>query len=298
LPLLPEQMTFVSDTTITNICDCHVHVVGPKKEFPLASPRTYTPPDATVEACMKMLERIGAERVVFVQPSIYGSDHRCLLHALEVLGERARAIAELPNSFTETDMAVWHQAGVRGLRLNAATSEPPPADVVHRQLERLAAEAQRHGWHVQLFARMPLIEAVRDVLCRLPVPIVLDHCSLVSCPAVGVPQAWPVLAQLLDSGNVWIKFSAAYRLAGDPLSPPVARLFRYLLAANPERLLWGSDWPHTPRHGTTSVDNDAETPFQNVDTGSLLESICKWVENPRLLRRVLSDNPAKLYGFY
>jgi predicted TIM-barrel fold metal-dependent hydrolase len=290
-------MTSVPNSKTPYISDCHVHVVGPKAIFPLGTARTYTPPDATVEDCAAMLRRIGAERVVLVQPSIYGSDHRCLLHALEVLGERARAVAELPERVSEAEMAAWHQAGIRGLRLNAATAEPPPADVILGHLDRLADHARKRGWHVQLFARMPLVMILADALCRLPVPVVLDHCSLVPCPEAGVPQSWQVLDRLLNSGNVWIKFSGAYRLADDPLSPPVARLFRYLLQANPERLVWGSDWPHTPRHGTAFVAHEDETPYQDVDTGSLLESVCRWAENPCLLRSVLIDNPARLYGF-
>lgn len=282
---------------IKDACDCHVHVIGPKRDFPLASPRTYTPPDAAVEACAAMLERLGTARVVVVQPSIYGDDHHCLLHALAVLGRRARGVAVMPERATATDLAAWHAAGVRGLRINAATATPPPAAAVLGELDRLAAAARDYGWHIQLFARMPLIETLAADLGRLPVPVVLDHCCLASCPAAGVPPEWPVLARLMEGGKVWIKLSGAYRLADDPGSLRVARLFRYLLAANPGRLVWGSDWPHTPHHGAGFVGGEEETPYQRIDTPSLLDSVCRWAGSPRLLHRLLVDNPARLYGF-
>lgn len=290
---MPDQPTQCGK----GVCDCHVHVIGPKARFPLITPRTYTPPDAPVEACVEMLGRVRAERVVLVQPSIYGEGHGCLMQALAVLGDRARAIAVLPEHPSHPEMDEWQNAGVRGVRLNVATAVPPPLPNVTRELDRLATEVAHRGWHVQILARIPIIESLSDWLCGMAAPVVLDHCCLVPCPARGIPQGWGVLARLLDSGNVWIKLSGAYRLADDGSRANVGRLFNFLVAANPERLLWGSDWPHTPKHGNDFVTDDKESPYQDIDTGELLNSLRGWVASPEVLQKILVDNPSRLYGF-
>ena len=161
------------------ICDSHVHVIGPKVTFPLAAERTYTPPDATAESCRAMLDRTGAERVVLVQPSIYADDHRCLLHALDALGERARAVAVLPRRPAELrTLDDWARRGVRGLRLNVVTSHGESLADVISELQRLAAVAAPRGWHVQLFVDFDTLQALAPVLVELPSDIVLDHLAL------------------------------------------------------------------------------------------------------------------------
>ena len=280
------------------ICDSHVHVIGPKVTFPLAAERTYTPPDATAESCRAMLDRTGAERVVLVQPSIYADDHRCLLHALDALGERARAVAVLPRRPAELrTLDDWARRGVRGLRLNVVTSHGASLADVISELQRLAAVAAPREWHVQLFVDFATLQALAPVLVELPSDIVLDHLSLAPVTGDKGQAACEFLQRLAASSRVWLKLSGFYKLAAEPPYAELAPLMQSLARTCPERLLWGSDWPHTPSHGSTTVDSESELPFREVDTAGLPSLLASWVQDPILLRQILVANPAGLYGF-
>jgi predicted TIM-barrel fold metal-dependent hydrolase len=277
-------------------CDTHVHVVGPKDRYPLVAHRTYTPQDAPLAALRRMLSRLRVDRVVLVQPSVYGTDNRCLVDALEALGDTARGVAVLQDATPTSVLDDLHRRGVRGLRLNIATFGAAPLDTVRERLAATAVLCAHRGWHVQLFLPASSLPPLAPMLRQLPVPIVIDHFGLVS-PGSLNDEPCRVLRELLGEGRVWVKLSAPYRIAGDPFDPQVARLAQHLADANPKQVVWGSDWPHTPPHGTTHTASDEEAPYRDLDTGALLAATGRWFSDPRQHRLMLVDNPARLYGF-
>jgi len=276
-------------------CDCHVHVIGPKDRFPLSRARTYTPKDALTADLTAMLARLALDRVVLVQPSIYGTDNACMMDAMAVLGPRARGVAVLAPETPVAEVDDLHAQGVRGLRLNVASVASLSSDKLRDAFSATARLAARNGWHVQTFLPTEAIAPLAQAFLDLPVPVVIDHFGLLG-PHHALEAATPLL-RLLESGRVWVKLSAPYRIADDPSDPGIAPLARRLAAANPERIVWGSDWPHTPAHGHAHVAGDEEQPYRDLDTRALLTAVRDWLPDPALQQRLLVDNPARLYGF-
>ncbi len=225
-------------------CDCHVHVIGPKRRFPLARERSYTPMDAAVGQLAAMLKRLGLERVVLVQPSFYGTDNACMLDAMAQL-ENVRGVAVLPAHVPAAELDALNDQGIRGLRVNIASSGAASSDTIARAIKAAAQLCEPHGWHVQMFVAADAIEPLAPVLRALPVDSVLDHFGLIAPGSTN--GALRALTALLESGKTWVKISGAYRIADDPADARIGPLARTLCAANPERIVWGSDWPHTPQ---------------------------------------------------
>jgi predicted TIM-barrel fold metal-dependent hydrolase len=264
-------------------CDCHVHVFGPAARYPFAASRTYTPPDASIEELLRLQKRLGFERVVIVHPSPYGTDNSCTLDALKNLRERARAIAVIGKEISKKELLEMQKLGVRGVRLNLQTEGVNDASSARSRLQEAAARVAPLGWHVQTFTNLALLRKVQ--IENLPVPLVIDH--------FGLPRDrhdCEYLIDLLETENVYVKLSAPHRIAIDP--GPLARA---LIAANPERCLWGTDWPHPFTRGTRKP---AEVqPFDPIDDVAALERFHGWVGDAALFRKILVDNPARLYDF-
>ncbi len=148
---------------------------------------------------------------------------------------------------------------------------------------------------MQIFVPAAALDPLSPTLRALPVDTVIDHFGLINPDAPDDDLV--TLLKLIDTGKVWVKISGAYRIALDPYHPGIDPVARALAAANPERIVWGSDWPHTPRHGLQQPDRNKESPFQDVDTEGLLALLPRWLEGDALIHRVLVDNPARLYGF-
>ena len=260
-------------------CDCHIHVFGPFERYPLDPARQYTPEAATLEDYLKVAHALGTGRVVLVQPSVYGTDNSCQLDALRELGERARGVAVIDDATTDEQLAELNGAGFEGARLNLTRE----ADL--GSLERLAARVKEYDWHVQLHLPGSSLPEIAERLHKLPTDFVIDHFGRID-PREGPEQpAFKALLQLLDSGRCWVKLSAPYRV--DLEGPPYHRLTtfaRELVKHNPERLVWGSDWPHPDL---------AVVPEDQV----LLDVLKDWVPDDAARHRILVENPAKLYGF-
>jgi predicted TIM-barrel fold metal-dependent hydrolase len=264
-------------------CDCHVHVFGPAARFPFVANRTYTPPDASVKELLGLQKRLGFERMVIVHPSPYGTDNSCTLDALRRLAGRARGVAVIDEGISQEQLLEMQKLGVRGVRLNLQTEGVEDPNIARKRLRETAARVAPLGWHVQTFTNLALLRKVRPE--DLPAPLVIDH--------FGLPrdrQDCAYLIYLLKTKNVYVKLSAAHRVPIDP--GPVARA---LIAANPERCLWGTDWPHPFTRGPRQR---AEVqPFDPVDDVAALERFHGWVGDAALFRKILVDNPARLYDF-
>jgi predicted TIM-barrel fold metal-dependent hydrolase len=279
-------------------CDCHVHVLGEPAKFPFAAGRVYTPPPASIDRLVELQRTLGLDRAVVVQPSVYGTDNACTLDAMRHLGARARGVAVIDQATPRAVLQEMAAAGICGVRLNLETNSAGRFEAAAAKclLEATAARIKGLGWHVQIYARVSVIAALRDRLAELPFPVVIDHLGRPD-PAQGPRQ--PDFAALLDlvkSGGVYVKLSGAYRISDRaPDFADVTSLARALVAANPDRILWGSDWPHT-NSGYGRPLNEIAPPIP-IDDALLLNQLPIWVPDAAVRRKILVDNPARLYGF-
>jgi predicted TIM-barrel fold metal-dependent hydrolase len=209
--------------------------------------------------------------------------------------EDARGVAVLPKHVSPIELDELNARGIRGLRVNVASGGADALATLDDDLAAAAATCARHGWHVEVFVPAALIETLAPALADLPVDTVIDHFGLV--PPGQSEAALAAVLRLLETGKVWVKLSGPYRVAADPFSPKIDALARRMYEANPERVVWGSDWPHTPRHDLRHQGVHVEVPFQDIDTMALLALVPRWLNDDDAVRHVLVDNPARLYGF-
>lgn len=245
-----------------------MHVIGPFDRYPLAAERAYNVPEAPVEVHERMKRQVGLERTVLVQASGHGDDNRAMLDALSRLGARGRAVAVLDPKTPPGTLEEMHRAGVRGLRLNLVTLASRHAGdraQLVGEYERMLAPL---GWHLQIFADAATIQSLEPVLRGCAVPIVIDHMGLPDA-AAGIDQAgFQAVVRLLSANHVWVKLAGADRItrASGRLSDAIP-FMRELVAAAPERLVWGSDWPHIGFHSRQQVHDDAVLPYRELDAG-------------------------------
>jgi 2-pyrone-4,6-dicarboxylate lactonase len=275
------------------ICDSHVHVFDPAR-FGYVTPRRFTPGEATAEHLERFHKALGVERAVLVQPSVYGSDHRCLIDALRYLGVKARGVCVLDPDATTHEITQLSLAGCMGARVNLAVDDDPSPEIAAARVRWLSSRIPS-DWHVQVHAHLATIAAMSGVLATLPHKVVLDHFGL---PEGGVSAtAWPALLALLNSGNVFVKMSASY-LVAEGNSGAAEELVRSLAACAPSRLLWGTNWPHTQglaRAGSTLAGDDVE-PFRQVDDCAMLARMVRWL-GPEIALLALVENAQRLYQF-
>jgi 2-pyrone-4,6-dicarboxylate lactonase len=273
-----------------------MHVLGPFDRYPLAADRAYNVPEATLEEHERMKRRVGLERTVFVQASGHGNDNRAMLAALAVLGERGRGVAVVAPHESSSELERLNLAGVRGLRFNLVTMRSrygdDPAKLVG-DYERLCAPL---GWHLQVFADGATLLALEPVLARCRVRVVVDHMGLPDASAGVAQPGFQALLRLMRQEHVWAKLAGADRItrASRRLRDAIP-FMQALAAAAPQRLVWGSDWPHIGFHSGQQVRGDALLPYRKVDVGALLEVLFEAVPDAAASRAILSDNPARLY---
>lgn len=279
-------------------CDCHVHVIGDAARYPMSAARAYTPPQATPEMLLRFHRALGLDRVVLVQPSVYGTDNTALLDGLAALGDRARAVAVIKPDEDESTLNRLREAGVRGLRLNIETGGALPIETARDRFRALLEPCRRLGWHIQIYSRPGTIAALSGEIEMAGVPIVLDHFAGTDA-ASGVAQpGLDTVLTMVKAGTVWVKLSAPYRISRlGPPYPDVVPIAEAFVAANPRRLLWASDWPHTNSilpAGSTPQDLSPDLP---IDDSLVLRQLARWAPDRSVRHRILVDNPAALYGF-
>ena len=277
-------------------CDCHVHVFGDPNRFSFSQSRTYTPEPASVMQLLAMHRALHISRVVIVQPSVYGTDNSCTLDAMKQYGSGARGIAVLPSDVPSTNLDDLHRAGIRGVRINLGTAGDTNVVEARRRLNSSIEQIQGRKWHVQVYAALPVVAGLSDLVLASPVPVVFDHFGGAKA-AAGVQQpGFDKLLQFVQSGNAYVKISGAYRASiNNPDYADTTPLARALIAANPQRILWGSDWPHPD---TSSGRKPTEvSSLLRIDDGRLLNLLATWAPDAALRKTILVDNPATLYGF-
>src|ERR1700748_236211 len=238
-------------------CDCHTHIHDPAK-FPFFAGRVYTPEPASPEEMAALHKTLGIERVVIVTPSVYGTDNRATLEGIKFRGDTARGVAVIDDKTSEADLDAMGKAGIRGIRVNLATSGVNDPSVGRKRLEAALEGVKGRGWHVQCYTNLPLLTNIKDVLASSPVPVVFDHFGGADADKGLEQPGWAELVESVKSGKVYVKISGAYRLSNKgPDYPDSVPFAKALIAANPDRLVWGSDWPHPdsdPKPGKTAMD--------------------------------------------
>ncbi len=277
-------------TTRPDGTDCHIHVFGDPERYPAVAGRTYTPRPATLAQWRAVSEPLGITRAVLVQPSVYGTDNRRLLEGLREAGDAARGVAVIAEDARPGELEALHEAGVRGIRLNLATGVVPQPAEAGALVRRMAALVAPFGWHVQVLARGPTLEAVAALVPELAAPLVFDHMAGASAVAHPGDGDRAVLA-LLRAGRCWIKLSGADHVASRRDDPEQALpVMRRLVDANPERLVWGSDWPHVGKAG--GPDAVEYLPLDHARLLSLVHDAAG-----EHAGAILSGNATRLYGW-
>ncbi len=282
-----------------NASDCHVHIFDPVR-FPYVAKRVYTPPPASIEDLLDLHRALRMDRVVIVQPSVYGADNSCTLDAVRKLGARARGVAVIDKDTSKTQIDDMAAAGVRGIRLNLNTtpSGEIDADGSKRTLDLAAEQIRGRGWHIQFYTRPPVIAALKSHIEQLPFPVVFDHFG--APKAVDGPNqaGFDALLDLVKSGRAYVKISGAYRISDKaPDFTDATPFAQALIATNPDRVVWGTDWPHPDSaFGRGRALTEIAPPFP-VDDGLLLNQLPKWAADPAIREKILVDNAARLYDF-
>ncbi len=263
-----------------NAADCHIHIYDPR--FP---PPVTKPSNATVDDYRLLQKRIGVTRVVIVQPRNYATDNSVTLDAIQQLGiDNARGVAVVRPTVTDAELKKLNDGGIRGIRFTVAN--PATAVVSVDMIEPLANRIAGLGWHVQL--NMPAEEIVENaaMLRRLPTQIVFDHMGQFPHPAGLAHPAYGVIRSLVDQGRAWVKISGAYlnTRIGPPSYADATAIAQGFVKAAPERLVWGSDWPHP-------------SPPVKPDDAVLFDLLAAWAPEEAMRDRILVTNPEALYGF-
>jgi len=263
-----------------NASDCHMHIYDAAR-FPMAPSQNAPPTSAAVPQYRLLQKRIGTTRVIIVTPRNYATDNKVTVDAIAQLAPKARGVAVLHPTVTDTELKQLHNAGVRGIRFSL--TDPANAVVTFDMIEPLSKRVAGLGWHVQINMTADQIAAAEALWNRLPSPIVFDHIAHI--PGVGHP-AYGVMRRLIDKSRTWVKLSVTYdnTTDGPPGYADVIRVGRALVTAAPERLVWGSNWPHP---------NETQKP----DDARLFDLMARWAPDEATRRRILVENPAALYGF-
>jgi 2-pyrone-4,6-dicarboxylate lactonase len=265
-------------------CDAHCHVFGPADTFPYAEDRAYTPPDSPKERLAALHRILGIDRAVIVQASCHGSDNRATLDAIAASGGRRRGIAIVEGDVAEGELAALHEGGIRGVRFNFVKhlGGVPDLRLFRRVVERIAPL----GWHLVLHLDAGDILALSDLFRPLPLPFVIDHMGRVSARDGLAQPPFQALLSLLRLETCWVKVCGAERVsaAGPPFEDALP-FAAALVAAAPDRVLWGTDWPHPniARH----MSNDAD----------LVDLVPRIAADAATRHKLLVDNPERLYGF-
>jgi predicted TIM-barrel fold metal-dependent hydrolase len=265
-------------------CDAHCHIFGPKLLFPYHPTSTYEPPDAGKDRLKKLHDILGIARAVIVQASCHGPDNRAMLDAIATSKGAYRGVCIARKTFTDEDFQRLHQGGVRGVRFNFVThlGGAPDLDAMTSILNRV----RPFGWHLIIHVNAVDLVTFEHFFAKIEMPVVVDHMGRVPCDQGTGQQAFQILKTFMRRENWWCKICGAERIsrAGPPFHDAIP-FAQELIALAPERILWGTDFPHP--NLTRWMPND----------GDLLDLVPLFAEDAALQRKILVDNPARLYGF-
>lgn len=286
---IPTCLAPIRDTRRTTMSipdgavDCHTHLFEDK--YPLSPNRGYNPPESNLGHMLAMHDALGIDRVVFTQPSVYGTDNSAILDGMAALGDKARAVIAIDGSITDDELAAHDARGVRGIRLNLDNVGGMPVEL--DEVPDLARRVAELGWHLEFLFPGPSLVELAPMLRTLETPISIGHFAYMPASEGVEFEPFQLLLELVREGNTWIKLSGPNRLGvGDlPPWPAVVPLAHALIEAHPDRMLWATDWPHPNKF--TAQPNDAD----------LIEQLELWAPDPEMQKRILVHNPETLYRF-
>jgi D-galactarolactone isomerase len=263
-----------------NACDCHMHIYDAK--YPVAPSATLKPADATVADYKLLQGRMGTTRNVVVTPSTYGTDNRITLDAIAQIGPTARGVAVVDASIADAELKRMNDSGIRGIRINLVLAGATTVDMI----EPLSKRVNDLGWHLQIAMKGEQIAAIEDLLLRVPAPIVIDHLGVLGQPNALDNPGFKTISKLIDKGKTWVKLSGAYldSKVGPPSYSDMVPVARAYIKAAPERMVWGSVWPHP-------------TEKEKPDDAVLFDLLSEWAPDVATRTAILVQNPARLYGF-
>jgi 2-pyrone-4,6-dicarboxylate lactonase len=275
-------------------CDAHFHVFGPAERYPYGSGTAeslrYAPPLAPLSEFLELAALLGFERFVFVQPSAYGRDNACMLDAMGEVGlARCRGIVDVDENAPDAQLAEMHGRGVRGVRINVSPVKPPApgfSQTMRSRIERLDARCAELGWQLDFLAPGWLTEELLPMFARLRCSFTIAHMGMFRAEAGADQRGFQKLLDLLrhGEGRAWVKLTGTYRMANGPDFADAAPMARALIEVAPDRLIWGSDYPHL-----SFADQ--------VGSVQLFNLLADWAPDAATRRRILVDNPAALFGF-
>jgi predicted TIM-barrel fold metal-dependent hydrolase len=291
-----QPATQVSFDVPVHACDCHTHIFGDPAKFPLFSGRVYTPEPALPDEMAALHKQLHVQRVVIVTPSIYGTDNSATLYGIKARGANARGVAVIDDKTSDAALDAMARAGIRAIRINLTTSGLDDPAIGRQRFQVAARRAKQRNWHVELYTNLAVISAIKDLIAASPVAVVLDHFGGAQA-ALGVQQpGFADLVALVHAGKAYAKISGGYRASKlAPDYPDAAPLAQALIAANPERIIWGTDWPHPD--STSGRPATELSPLLQIDDGRLLNQLPVWAPDAGVRKQILVDNPARLYGF-
>lgn len=265
-------------------CDCHIHVYDGR--IPAVTGASLHPPDASVDDYRQVQQRMGTQRAVLVTPSTYGADNRPMLAGLAQLGAQGRGVAVITGQERMDELEALHELGVRGVRINLSLGVLHQASDIEKLVRRIAPL----GWHLQLLMPLDRLASLGERLHALPVQLVFDHFGRLTPSVCGQHPGHALLLELLRARRAWVKLSGGYLVSdtGQSEDPQLLPLARSFIDAAPDRVLWGSDWPHaTASAGRHPMPDDA----------AQIDALARWAGDANQLQHILVNNPQTLYGF-
>jgi predicted TIM-barrel fold metal-dependent hydrolase len=287
-----QPATAVNFDIPAGACDCHTHIHGDPAKFPWFPGRTYTPEMALPAEMSALHKALKMQRVVIVTPSVYGPDNSATIYGMQARGKDARGVAVIDDKTTDAELDRLAKLGFKGIRLNLSTAGVSDPVVIRQRFTAAAERVKSRGWHIQLNTTLPVIAALKDTLAASPVTLVFDHYGNAN-EELGVQQpGFSDLVSLVKSGKAYVKISVTAGPRKDySFFTPLAQM---LIAANVDRILWGTNWPHP---NSVNGSTDKVSPLWQVDDGYVLNLLPKWAPDAAVRKKILVDNPAKLYGF-
>ena len=268
-----------------NACDCHHHIYDPARFAMVPTPGRPAPSNGSMQEFRLLQKRIGTTRHVVVQPRNYGIENEVTIDALKQAGGNARGVAVVRPTITDAELKRFDAAGVRGIRFSIG--DPKSRVVQPDMIEPLAKRIAPLGWHIQFNMEADQVVELADILRRLPTQLVFDHLGNPTLPAGIEHPSHAIIRDLLDKGRAWVKLSGAYSNTkiGPPDYPDATKIAQAFVKAAPERLVWGSDWPH-PTETVTKPDDAV-----------LFDLMTVLAPDEKIRNRILVNNPETLYGF-
>jgi predicted TIM-barrel fold metal-dependent hydrolase len=279
-------------------CDCHTHIHGDPEKFPFFAGRVYTPEPASSEEMAELHKALHIERVVIVTPSVYGPDNSATLFGIKARGATARGVAVIDGNTPDSDLDAMNQAGIRGIRLNLATGGVSDPTIGRARFQAAVDRVKNRNWHIQMFTDLAMISGIKELVAVSPVPVVFDHFGGAHAELGLAQPGFADMLELVRTGKAYVKISGAYRASSlKPDYADVVPLARALITANSDRIIWGSDWPHPDSVTPPGKKPSDVTPLLQIDDGRLLNQLPVWAPDAAIRKKILVDNPARLYGF-